>query len=50
VIDVLELRGDRIASVTAFLAPWLFRRFGDIPGHMTPDEFARFGMPEEFPE
>jgi RNA polymerase sigma-70 factor (ECF subfamily) len=48
-IDVLELRGDRIASVTAFLAPWLFSRFGDISGHMTPDEFATFGMPEEFP-
>jgi RNA polymerase sigma-70 factor, ECF subfamily len=50
VIDVIQLRGDRIASVTAFLAPWLFSRFGDIQGHMTPDEFARFGMPEEFPE
>src|ERR687895_212270 len=49
VIDVLTLRGDRIESVTAFLAPWLFRRFGDIRGHMTPEEFARFGMPEEFP-
>jgi RNA polymerase sigma-70 factor (ECF subfamily) len=48
-IDVLTLRGDRIESVTAFLAPWLFSRFGDIPGHMTPEEFAAFGMPEEFP-
>jgi RNA polymerase sigma-70 factor (ECF subfamily) len=49
VIDVLTLRGDRIESVTAFLAPWLFSRFGDIPGHMTPDVFAEFGMPEEYP-
>jgi RNA polymerase sigma-70 factor, ECF subfamily len=50
VLDVLTLRGDRIAAVTAFLAPWVFRRFGDVPGHMTPDAFARFGLPETFPE
>ncbi len=31
-IDVLTLRGDRIAAVTAFLAPWLFERFGDARG------------------
>ena len=40
VIDVLTLRGDRIEAVTAFLAPWVFNRFGDIPGNMTPDVFA----------
>ena len=28
VIDVLELRGDRIAAVTAFIDPSLFARFG----------------------
>jgi RNA polymerase sigma-70 factor, ECF subfamily len=49
VLDVLTLRGDRIAAVTAFLAPWLFRRFGDVPGHMTPDAFARFGLPDRVP-
>jgi RNA polymerase sigma-70 factor (ECF subfamily) len=49
VLDVLTLRGDRIAEVTAFLAPWVFRRFGDVPGHMTPDAFARFGLPDQVP-
>jgi RNA polymerase sigma-70 factor, ECF subfamily len=47
VLDVLTFRGDRIAEVTAFLAPWVFRRFGDVPGHMTPDAFRRFGLPDE---
>ena len=47
VLDVLTFRGDRIAEVTAFLAPWVFGRFGDIPGHMTPDAFRRFGLPDE---
>jgi hypothetical protein len=28
VIDVLTLEGSRIASVTAFLTPEVFRRFG----------------------
>ena len=28
VIDVLDLRGDRIAAVTAFIDPALFPRFG----------------------
>jgi RNA polymerase sigma-70 factor, ECF subfamily len=50
VLDVLTLRGDRVAAVTAFLAPWVFRRFGDLPGHMSPEAFARFGLPERFPE
>jgi len=49
-IDVLTLRGDRIAAVTAFLAPWLFGRFGEVSGHMTPAAFARFGLPERFPD
>ncbi len=47
VLDVLTLRGAQIAEVTAFLAPWVFRRFGDVPGHMTPDAFRRFGLPDE---
>jgi len=49
VLDVLTLDGARIAAVTAFLAPWVFRRFGDIPGHMTPEQFRRFGLPDELP-
>ena len=49
VLDVLTLRGTRIADVTAFLAPWVFHRFGDIPGHMTPEAFRSFGLPDEFP-
>jgi RNA polymerase sigma-70 factor, ECF subfamily len=49
VLDVLTLRGTRIAAVTAFLAPWVFRRFGDVPGHMTPEAFRRFGLPDELP-
>ena len=50
VLDVLTLEGTRIAAVTGFLAPWVFRRFGDIPGHMTPEEFRRFGLPDELPD
>jgi RNA polymerase sigma-70 factor (ECF subfamily) len=46
VLDVLTLRGDKVAAVTAFLAPWVFQRFGDIDGHMTPAAFARFGLRE----
>ncbi len=49
VLDVLTLRGARIAQVTAFLAPWLYERFGELPGHMTPDAFRRFGLPTEVP-
>jgi len=49
VLDVLTLRGTRIAEVTAFLAPWVFRRFGELPGVMTPDAFGRFGLPPELP-
>jgi RNA polymerase sigma-70 factor (ECF subfamily) len=50
VLDVLTLEGSRIAQVTAFLAPWLYGRFGELPGHMTPDAFRRFGLPDEVPE
>jgi RNA polymerase sigma-70 factor, ECF subfamily len=35
VIDVLTLRGDRIAAITAFIDPKLFATFGlpaDFPG------------------
>jgi RNA polymerase sigma-70 factor (ECF subfamily) len=49
VLDVLTLHGTRIADVTAFLAPWVFHRFGDLPGHMTPEAFRRFGLPDEVP-
>jgi RNA polymerase sigma-70 factor (ECF subfamily) len=49
VLDVLTLRGDRIAGVTGFLAPWVFRRFGELPGVMTADAFRRFGLPDELP-
>ena len=45
VLDVLSLRDDRINAVTAFLAPWVFARFGDVDGGMTPEAFARFGLP-----
>jgi RNA polymerase sigma-70 factor (ECF subfamily) len=45
VLDVLSFRDDKIVDVTAFLAPWVFRRFGEGEGHMTPDAFARFGLP-----
>ncbi len=50
VLDVLTLRGDRIDDVTAFLAPWLYERFGSgVDGVMTPETYARFGLPEELP-
>jgi RNA polymerase sigma-70 factor (ECF subfamily) len=45
VLDVLSLRDARINAVTAFLAPWVFARFGDVGGGMTPEAFARFGLP-----
>ena len=47
---VLEDAGsswDRIVDVTAFLAPWVFSRFGDADGFMTEEMFARFGLPAE---
>jgi RNA polymerase sigma-70 factor (ECF subfamily) len=49
VLDVLTLRGDRIDQVTAFVAPWVYRRFGEVEGSMTPDAFRRFGLPDELP-
>jgi RNA polymerase sigma-70 factor (ECF subfamily) len=45
VLDVLTLRGDKVADVTAFLAPWVFRQFGEADGFMTEEMFARFGLP-----
>ena len=45
VIDVITLRGDKVADVTAFLAPWVFSRFGEADGFMTEEMFARFGLP-----
>jgi RNA polymerase sigma-70 factor (ECF subfamily) len=47
VLDVLTLDGPRIAEITAFVAPWVSRRFGEHPGVMTPEVFARFGLAEE---
>jgi RNA polymerase sigma-70 factor, ECF subfamily len=47
VLDVLTLRGDRVVDVTAFLAPWVFSRFGEADGFMTEEMFARFGLPAE---
>ncbi|MGH2979942.1 MAG: sigma-70 family RNA polymerase sigma factor [Solirubrobacterales bacterium] len=49
VLDVLTLRGTRIAEVTGFLSPWVFRRFGEATGSMTPEAFRRFGLPDELP-
>jgi len=43
VLDVLTLRGSEIVAVTGFVAPWIFRRFGELPGLMTPEAFRRFG-------
>jgi RNA polymerase sigma-70 factor, ECF subfamily len=47
VLDVLTLRGARIAEVTGFLSPWVFKRFGEASGSMTPEAFRRFGLPDE---
>ena len=47
VLDVLTVRGDKVVDVTAFLAPWVFRRFGEGDGLMTDEMFARFGLPAE---
>jgi hypothetical protein len=44
---VITLRGDKVADVTAFLAPWVFSRFGEAEGFMSEDFFARFGLPAE---
>ena len=49
VLDVLTLNGDAIQAVTGFIAPWVFRRFGEVSGSMTPEAFRRFGLPDEFP-
>ena len=44
---MIDLRGDRVAAVTGFIAPWVYARFGEIPGLMTPEFFRRFGLPDE---
>ena len=49
VLDVLTLRGSEIVAVTGFVAPWIFRRFGELPGLMTPEAFRRFGLPDQPP-
>ena len=50
VLDVLTLRGELVDDVTAFLAPWLYGRFGEgVAGVMTPAMFARFGLAETLP-
>ncbi|MEA2148722.1 MAG: hypothetical protein QOD69_552, partial [Solirubrobacteraceae bacterium] len=50
VLDVLTLRGELVDDVTAFLAPWLYQRFGDgVDGVMTPAMYARFGLAEQLP-
>jgi RNA polymerase sigma-70 factor, ECF subfamily len=49
VLDVLTLHGTRIDEVTAFVAPWVYQRFGDVAGVMTPAMFRRFGLPDELP-
>ena len=50
VLDVLTLRGELVDQVTAFLAPWVFQRFGDdVGGVMTPAMYARFGLAEQLP-
>ena len=49
VLDVLTLQGVRIVAVTGFVAPWVYRRFGELPGLMTPEAFRRFGLPDELP-
>jgi RNA polymerase sigma-70 factor (ECF subfamily) len=40
VIDVLTLRGDRIAEVTGFISPRLFSRFG-LPNSLPPQPAVR---------
>jgi RNA polymerase sigma-70 factor (ECF subfamily) len=49
VLDVLTLRGTRIQQVTGFLAPWVYQRFGEVKGSMTPEAFRRFGLPDSVP-
>jgi RNA polymerase sigma-70 factor, ECF subfamily len=49
VLDVLTLRGEQIADVTGFLAPWVVERFGDAPELMSAAAFRRFGLPESAP-
>ena len=50
VLDILTLQGELVHEVTAFLAPWLYERFGEgVDGVMTPALYATFGLAEELP-
>ena len=50
VLDVLTLRGDRIAEITAFLTSTLHERFGhEGTPYVTAEIFAAFGLPETLP-
>ena len=50
VLDVLTLRGERIAEVTAFGTDEVFRRLArpDSP-FVVSELFRRFGLPDELP-
>jgi len=45
VIDVLTMRGDKIAAVTAFLTPDVFARPPDAAALSGTELFSRFGLP-----
>jgi RNA polymerase sigma-70 factor, ECF subfamily len=45
VLDVLSLRGGRIAAVTAFMTPAVFARFG-LPAALTDTPADDLGRPE----
>jgi RNA polymerase sigma-70 factor (ECF subfamily) len=50
VLDVLTLRGDRIAAVTAFFTTAQLQQMGpEETWSIAPVEFARFGLPETLP-
>jgi RNA polymerase sigma-70 factor (ECF subfamily) len=49
VLDVLSFRGSKIDSVTGFISPWVFERFGELEGSMTPAAWRSFGLPDELP-
>jgi RNA polymerase sigma-70 factor (ECF subfamily) len=45
VIDVLTMRGDKIAAVTAFMTPDVFGRPPDEAELSGAELFAQFGLP-----
>jgi RNA polymerase sigma-70 factor (ECF subfamily) len=50
VLDVMTLRGDRIAQITAFATSDVFRGLVQDRRPLAPSEvFRRFGLPEELP-